>query len=195
MPAGVTISGANNGTCGVGDTTTVTAASGTTLNPGSCNDRRADHAEHRAPSPTTTGTLSTSSGSAPPASAPLTVTTTAPTLGETIAPATGIAVGSSATLTITVGNPNGAPITLERRAHRHDARGRRDHGRYWRNVRGRHQHRDHGHDGIGAPPSNPGGCTIVVPDHAEHAGHGHQHDGDAQHQTAEARRPEWRRSR
>ncbi|MFO1311766.1 MAG: hypothetical protein U1F41_06815 [Burkholderiales bacterium] len=113
MPAGVTISGANSGTCGGVTTTatTVTVASGTTLNPGSCTIVVPITSSTPGTVTNTTGTLSTSSGSAPPASAPLTVTATAPTLGKTIAPAT-IAVGGSATLTITVGNPNGAPITL-----------------------------------------------------------------------------------
>ncbi|MFO1305774.1 MAG: hypothetical protein U1F54_18760 [Burkholderiales bacterium] len=113
MPPGVTIAGANSGTCaGVTTTsTTVTMASGTTLNPGSCTIVVPITSSTPGSVTNTTGPLDTSAGTAPPASAPLTLTANAPTLGKAIAPAT-IAVGGSATLTINLDNVNGVPILL-----------------------------------------------------------------------------------
>jgi len=59
----------------------------------------------------TTSSLQTGFGVAPPATAPLTVTTVLPALAKTIAPAT-IVSGGSAVLTITIGNINATPLPL-----------------------------------------------------------------------------------
>jgi uncharacterized repeat protein (TIGR01451 family) len=113
MPAGVTLTGANSGTCtGVTNTPTlVTVASGTQVAPGGCTIVYAITSSTPGTVTNTTSALVTEAGSVPPASAPITVTATGPTLGKTIAPAS-IPAGGTATLTITFGNANASAITL-----------------------------------------------------------------------------------
>ncbi|MCC6194444.1 MAG: DUF11 domain-containing protein, partial [Burkholderiales bacterium] len=113
MPAGVTTTTANTGTCGgVSVTsTTITMASGEAIPAGGCTIVVGVTSSTPGTVTNTTSTLQTSTGTAPAASAPLTVTAAAPTLGKGIAPAS-IAAGGGATLTLTLGNPNAAPISL-----------------------------------------------------------------------------------
>ncbi|MFO1322819.1 MAG: hypothetical protein U1F15_02035 [Burkholderiales bacterium] len=113
MPAGVTTTSGNTGTCtGVTVTaTTVTMAAGSTIPPGGCTIVVTVTSSTPGTVTNTTGALSTNGGSAPPASAPLTVTAAGPSLAKTIQPST-IAPGGTATLTITLGNTSGAPLTL-----------------------------------------------------------------------------------
>ena len=114
MPAGVTTTSANTGTCG-GVTvtpTTITMASGSTLPPGGCTIVVTITSSTMGTATNTTGALSTNSGSAPPASAPITVTGGGiASLAKTIAPAV-ISIGGSATLTLSLGNAGAAPLTL-----------------------------------------------------------------------------------
>ncbi len=112
MPAGVTTTSGNTGTCaGVTVTsTTVTMASGTNVAPGGCTIVVTITSSTPGTVTNTTGSLQTNVGTVPPASAPLTVATGS-TLAKTIAPAT-IAPGGTATLTLTLGNATAAPLTL-----------------------------------------------------------------------------------
>ncbi len=113
MPAGVTTTGANSGTC-TGITVaadSVTMASGTSIPPGGCTIVVPITSTTPGMVTNTTGTLATGAGSAPPASAPLTVNA-APTLTKAIGPAS-IGIGGSATLTLTLGNANAGPLTLQ----------------------------------------------------------------------------------
>ncbi len=119
MPAGVTTTSANTGTC-TGVTvgaTSVGMGAGTAIPVGGCTIVVAITSSTQGTVTNTTGPLATSAGDAPPASAPLTVTGggggggTPPTLAKTIAPAT-IGVGGTATLTLSLGNTNATAITL-----------------------------------------------------------------------------------
>jgi uncharacterized repeat protein (TIGR01451 family) len=113
MPAGVTTTSSNKGTCQnvtVGSTS-ITMASGTAVPPGGCTIVVTVTSSTPGTVNNTTGSLVTDAGTAPPATAPVTVTATAPTLAKTIVPAS-IAVGGTATLTITIGNSNAVPMTL-----------------------------------------------------------------------------------
>ncbi len=113
MPAGVTTTGASTGTCpGVTVTaTSITMASGSAIAPGGCTIVVPITSFTPGTVTNTTGTLQTTGGTTTPASAPLAVTASIPTLTKTIVPGT-IAVGGSATLTITLGNINTTPVTL-----------------------------------------------------------------------------------
>ena len=113
MPAGVTTTSGNTGTCtGVTVTpSTITMAAGSTIPPGGCTIVVTITSSTPGTVTNTTGPLTTSGGTAPPASAPITVTGSGPTLTKSIAPAT-IAAGGTATLTLTLGNPGAAPLTL-----------------------------------------------------------------------------------
>jgi len=114
MPAGVTITSLNTGSCtGVTvSTLSITKATGSTVPPDGCTIIVTITSSTLGTVTNTTSALVTQVGTTPPASAPLTVNggTTA-TLAKTIAPAT-IAPGGTATLTLTLGNPNAAPLTL-----------------------------------------------------------------------------------
>ncbi len=113
MPAGVTTTSGNTGTCaGVTVTSTnISMASGTTIPPGGCTIIVAITSSTPGTVTNITGSLIATSGTALPASAPLTVTAAAPTHGKTILPAT-IVSGASATLTLTLANSNAVPLTL-----------------------------------------------------------------------------------
>ena len=113
MPAGVTTTSANTGTCGgvVVTPTTITMASGSAIPPGGCTIVVTVTSSTPGTVTNVTGPLATNGGTAPPASAPLTVTAPGPTLAKAIAPAT-IAPGGTATLTITLGNASSAALTL-----------------------------------------------------------------------------------
>ena len=116
MPAGVTTIGSNTGTCeGVAVTaTTITMASGAVIPAGGCTIVVSITSSTVGSVTNTTGTLSTSGGSAPPASAPITVTgggEGVASVAKTIAPAQ-IPIGGSATLTIALGNNGAGPLTL-----------------------------------------------------------------------------------
>ena len=113
MPSGVTTTSGNTGTCtGVTvNATSITMASGSSVPAGACTIIVAITSTTPGTVTNTTGSLQTGVGSAAPASAPITVTATAPTLAKSIAPAT-ISAGGTATLTITVGNSNAVPVTL-----------------------------------------------------------------------------------
>lgn len=117
MPAGVTTTSGNSGTC-AGATVTatqITLAAGATVPSGGCTIVVTITSSTPGTVTNVTGALQTSGGTAPPASAPLTVTATSgpipPTLAKSIAPAI-IAPGGTATLTITLGNANAIPLTL-----------------------------------------------------------------------------------
>jgi uncharacterized repeat protein (TIGR01451 family) len=115
MPAGVTTTSGNTGTC-AGVTVaaaSVTMATGATIPVGGCTIVVAITSSTTGTVTNTTGTLSTSGGSAPPASAQITVTSGAgiASLAKTIVPAQ-IPIGGSATLTITLGNSGTVPLTL-----------------------------------------------------------------------------------
>jgi uncharacterized repeat protein (TIGR01451 family) len=113
MPAGITTTGANTGTC-TGITVapnSVTMLAGSAIPAGGCTVVVAITSNTPGTVTNTTGALTTNGGVAPPASAPLAVTAVAATLGKAIAPAT-IPAGGSATLTLTLGNPNASPLTL-----------------------------------------------------------------------------------
>jgi uncharacterized repeat protein (TIGR01451 family) len=116
MPAGVTTIGGNTGTCaGVSVTATmITMAGGTAIPPVGCTIVVAITSSTAGTVTNITGTLGTSGGSAPPASAPITVTGGGggvASLAKTIAPAV-IPVGGSATLTIVLGNSGAGPLIL-----------------------------------------------------------------------------------
>ena len=113
MPAGVTTTSANTGTCtGVTVTpSTITMAAGSAIPPGGCTIVVTVTSSTPGTVTNTTGPLTTSGGTAPPASAPITVTGSGPTLTKSIAPAT-IAAGGTATLTLALGNPGAVPLTL-----------------------------------------------------------------------------------
>ena len=113
MPAGVTTSSGNTGTCtGVTVTsTTITMASGATIPAGGCTIIVAITSSTPGTVTNMTGTLQTAGGTAPAASAPLTVTATGSAIGKTILPAT-IAAGGTSTLTITLANVNATPLAL-----------------------------------------------------------------------------------
>jgi len=115
MPAGVTTTSGSTGTCTdvtVG-ATSVTKAAGSQVPAGGCTIVVAITSATPGTVTNTTGPLTTSLGTAPPASAPLTVAGSGalPTLVKSIAPGT-ISVGGAATLTLTLGNPNATAITL-----------------------------------------------------------------------------------
>ncbi|MCC7217075.1 MAG: DUF11 domain-containing protein [Burkholderiales bacterium] len=113
MPAGVTTTSGNTGTCtGVTVTaTTITMAAGSTIPPGGCTIVVTITSSTPGTVTNTTGPLQTGGGTVPSASAPITVTGSGPTLTKTIQPAT-IAAGGTATLTLTLGNPGATPLTL-----------------------------------------------------------------------------------
>ncbi len=113
MPAGVTTTSGNTGTCsGVSVTsTTITMANGGTIPPGGCTIVVTITSSTAGTVTNTTGPLSTSAGGAPPASAPITVTGGGVSLAKAIAPGV-IAQDGKATLTITLGNATGAPVVL-----------------------------------------------------------------------------------
>jgi uncharacterized repeat protein (TIGR01451 family) len=113
MPPGVTTTSGNTGTC-VGVTvtpTTITMASGTVLPAGGCTIVVTVTSTTPGTVTNTTASLQTNAGTAPPASAPLTINAAIATLGKTILPAT-IVSGSTSTLTLTLGNPNATALTL-----------------------------------------------------------------------------------
>ena len=118
MPAGVTITSGNTGTCtGVGlNSTSVSLASGSTIPMGGCTIVVTVTSSTPGTVTNTTSALQTSLGAAPAATAPLTVNGgggggVPPTLTKTISPST-INAGGTATLTIGIGNANAAAITL-----------------------------------------------------------------------------------
>ncbi len=113
MPAGVTLTSSNTGTCaGVTTTgTTITMASGSVIPVGGCSIVVTITSSTPGSVLNTTSALLTTGGTAPPASAPLTVTATASTLGKTIVPAT-IPIGGTATLTISLANANAVALIL-----------------------------------------------------------------------------------
>jgi uncharacterized repeat protein (TIGR01451 family) len=113
MPAGVTTTGGNTGTCaGVTVTpTTVTMLAGNAIPPGGCSIVVAITSTTPGAVTNTTSTLQTNAGTAPPASAPLNVSAAAPVFGKAIAPAT-ISSGGNATLTLSLGNGNATPLAL-----------------------------------------------------------------------------------
>ena len=117
MPAGVTTTSGNTGTCSgvtVGSTL-VAMAAGATIPPGGCTIVVTITSTTPGTVTNVTGSLQTDAGTTPPASAPITVTPPGgpvpPTVAKAIAPAA-IAPGGSATLTITLGNGNATPLTL-----------------------------------------------------------------------------------
>ncbi len=113
MPLNVTTTSANTGTCtGVTVTSTlITMASGTTVPAGGCTIVVAVTASIPGNYINTTSALITTGGSAPPASAPLSLSAIGSTLTKAIQPAT-IPAGGTATLTITLGNVNAVPLVL-----------------------------------------------------------------------------------
>ena len=113
MPAGVTTTSGNTGTCtGVTVTpTAITMALGSTIPVGGCTIVATITSATPGTVTNTTGSVQTGGGTTPPASAPLTVTATSSTIGKTILPAT-IVAGGTSTLTITLSNANAAPVAL-----------------------------------------------------------------------------------
>ena len=113
MPAGVTITSAHTGTCaGVTTTSTViTMAQGSIVPVGGCSIVVTITSSTPGTVLNTTSVLDTTGGMAPPASAPLTLTASASTVGKTIVPPI-IPIGGSATLTISLSNPNAAALIL-----------------------------------------------------------------------------------
>ncbi len=114
MPAGVTTTSANTGTC-TGVTVAaalITVATGSTIPPGGCTIIVTITSTTPGTVTNTTSSMETGAGTSPPASAPLTVTgASAATLAKSIAPAS-ISAGGTATLTLSLGNPNATPLTL-----------------------------------------------------------------------------------
>jgi uncharacterized repeat protein (TIGR01451 family) len=116
MPAGVTTIGGNAGTCAdvAVTATTITMASGAAIPAGGCAIVVTITSSSTGTVTNITGTLSTSGGSAPPASAPITVTGAGGGIGsvtKAIVPAV-ISIGGRATMTITLGNAGAGPLTL-----------------------------------------------------------------------------------
>ena len=113
MPAGVTITIGNSGTCpGVTNTPTlITMASGSAIPPGGCTIIVTITSATPGTVTNTTSALTTGAGVTPPASAPLTVTASASALTKTITPAT-IVAGGTSTLTLALANANATPQTL-----------------------------------------------------------------------------------
>ncbi len=113
MPAGVTTTGGNTGTCAgvIVAPTLITLASGSPIAPGGCTIVVTITSTTPGTVTNTTSTLVTAGGTTPPASAPLTVDAAASTLTKTIVPAT-IAAGDASTLTLTLGNSNAVAAAL-----------------------------------------------------------------------------------
>ncbi|MEP7328719.1 MAG: DUF11 domain-containing protein, partial [Betaproteobacteria bacterium] len=113
MPAGVTTTSGNTGTCtGVTVTSTAIAmATGSTIPPGGCTIIVTITSTTPGTVINTTSALQTGAGTTPPATAPLTVVAGAITLSKAFVPGT-IVVGSSVTLTLSLGNSGVAPVTL-----------------------------------------------------------------------------------
>ena len=113
MPAGVTTTSANTGTCtGVVVTSTlITMAAGTTIAGGGCTIVVTITSSTQGTAVNTTSPLVTNGGTAPPASAPLIVVSSGPSLFKSIVPAT-ITAGGTATLTLTLGNVDPLPLVL-----------------------------------------------------------------------------------
>ena len=113
MPAGVTTTSANTGTCtGVNVTSTlITLPSGAAIPPGGCTIVVTITSNTPGTVTNTTGTVVTAAGTAPAASAPLTVTAIAASLGKVMLPTT-IVAGDTSTLTLTLGNTNATPLLL-----------------------------------------------------------------------------------
>ncbi len=113
MPAGVTTTSANMGTC-TGVTvasTAITMASGANIPPGGCTIVVTITSSTPGTVTNTTSPLQTNAGTAPPASAPLSVVAGVVTLNKSFAPST-IVVGADATLTLVLGNTGIAPVVL-----------------------------------------------------------------------------------
>jgi hypothetical protein len=113
MPAGMTITGGNSGTC-TGITvapTLITMASGSSLPPGGCTIVVSITSTTPGTVTNTTSALTTGAGVTPPASAPLVVTAAGPSLAKSFTPST-IVAGSTATLVIVLGNTNASVLTL-----------------------------------------------------------------------------------
>ncbi|MEO8346301.1 MAG: hypothetical protein ABI607_11465, partial [Betaproteobacteria bacterium] len=107
MPAGITTTSGNTGSC-TGVTVTaasISKASGSILPSGGCTIIVTITSTTPGTATNTTGSLQTVVGTAPPASAPLTVNAAALTLTKTILPAN-IVAGGTSTLTLTLGNSN-----------------------------------------------------------------------------------------
>ncbi len=113
MPAGVTTTSANSGSC-VGVTvtpTTIAMASGTSIPAGGCTIVVTLTSSTIGTVTNVTSPLQTGGGTVPAASAPLTVTVVGVSLGKAIAPAT-IVSGGTAMLTLTLGNATANALTL-----------------------------------------------------------------------------------
>ena len=152
MPAGVTTTSGNTGTCtGVTVASThVTMASGSTIPPGGCTIVVTITSSTTGTVTNTTGTLTTSAGTAPPASAPLTVTggSGVASLTKSFAPAA-ILPGGTSTLTITIGNAGTGPLVLTAPFTDPDAGGDHDHLAAQRDLCGRHDEPRADHHGVG----------------------------------------------
>jgi uncharacterized repeat protein (TIGR01451 family) len=113
MPSGVTTTSANTGTCTgvVVAPTLISMAAGTSIPGGGCTIVVTITSSTQGTAVNTTGPLVTNGGTAPPASAPLIVVSSGPSLFKAIAPAT-ITAGGTATLTLTLGNVDPLPLTL-----------------------------------------------------------------------------------
>jgi len=119
IPPGMVLNGTHTGTC-PGATVTerkIVVASGSQIPPGGCTITTGVTSIPHATIVNETGPLVTTGGTAPAASASLTVTANALTLAKTITPAV-INAGETATLTIAIGNNNALPDNVS--AHFYD---------------------------------------------------------------------------
>ena len=183
MPAGVTTTSGNTGTCaGVTVTpTTITMAAGSTIPPGGCTIVVTITSS-------TPGTVTNTTGSldherrhrAAGERAAHGVGSGTASLAKTIAPST-IAPGGTATLTHHARQHERRAAHADRGLHRHDARRRDDDERQHRHLLGRHGDVDDDHDGDRL--DDPAGrLHDRGDDHVVDAGHGDQHDRAADYQ-------------